>query len=160
MDQTGIISVVAIGVSAIVSILVPIIQLWVNNKNVEKQQIYQAKREAIIQALEFLDDWLSYLTWQNGESPVETIVKDQKCNVQNMTIRARKVLNLLCVYCNYEETINLFSRILFHPEEKSADLYLKFRVSCRNELGLSIINFNENEIFIAKVSSAKLEEKE
>jgi hypothetical protein len=159
MDQTGIISVVAMCVSGIVSISVPLVQLWIGDKNAKKQLIYQAKRDAIIEALNFLDDWLSYLTWHSDGSSTEIPVeKDKICNTQNMTMRARKVLNLLCVYCDFEETVDLFSAILFHKDEKKTDLYIEFREACRKELRLSKISFNKDEVFVAKVSSGELEE--
>jgi len=161
MDQATIISLIAICISAVSTILVPFIQLWINHKNEKMQVIYEAKREALVEALNFIDDYFSYFTWRNDGTLLEIeTVKDPGCTVESMTVRSRRTLNLLCAYCGKQETIDLFLALVFRPTDRPAELFIKFREACREELGLSRVEFNKNEVFIAKVSSKKLEKKD
>jgi hypothetical protein len=160
MDQATVISLIAIGISAVSTILVPFIQLLINHKNAKKQVIYEAKREALIEALNFIDDFFSYLTWRDNVAlqEIET-AKDPNCTVENMTVRSRKMLNLLCAYCDEQKTIDLYLALVLRPTDKPTELFINFREACREELGLSTVEFNKNEVFIAKVSSEELEKK-
>jgi hypothetical protein len=161
MDNATIISVLALCVSAVATILVPFIQLLIEHVNTNKQIIYQAKREALIEALNFVDDYFSYMDWtEDGNTKEIDVVEGRECNIENMTERSRNILNLLCVYSKDKKTIDLFLDLVLKQNGKKTELLVGFREACRKELRLSKMEFDKENVFIAKVSSKKLLERE
>ncbi len=120
----------------------------------KKQTIYSEKKKAIFESLDVIDLYLSWLNYDdNSITPFR-----ERTTPHNITIRARKCFNNLCVTCENELLILLFEKILFDNDEHVLILYEQFRNVAREELGLSKVCFDKDRIFISQISTKDLEE--
>lgn len=119
----------------------------------KQQAIYNEKKNAIFECLDVIDLYLSWLNYDNNT----VIPLREKTNNLNITIKAHKCFNNLCVTCENELLILLFGKILFGNDDKVLILYEQFRNAAREELGLSKVCFDKDIIFISQVSTKDLE---
>lgn len=126
-------------------------------KDIEKkyqEKIYEIKIKNFEQALNFIDLYLSLLTYnENGVNKIP--VSDNKISEYELTKLARECYNLLCVTCEYSQTLNLFNDILC-KEGDTLDMYNKFRNQVRKELSLKEVSLDEETIFYLRVSTEHL----
>lgn len=55
-----------------------------------KRHIYEIKKNAILRTLKFLDDYMSFIKWENKEEPP---IKKDFLNPEYLTIEARECYN-------------------------------------------------------------------
>ena len=122
----------------------------------KRKEIYLVKKEAVLDCLSFLDDYLSVLYFYNDKEK-QTITKYVKDD-DELTFRARDCFNKLILTCKNEEVIDVFCKLIFpqyYNFDNKAHLsdYHKFRMLCRKELGLKKEpKYNKKDIvFINKV---------
>ena len=121
----------------------------------KNQGIYEIRKKVIFRALTFFDDYISWLT-VDGEKPI----RKQDCSTHKFTVEAREIYNELCVTVENQELINSFNKMVCTMTKLEISEIEKFRKEARKELGLSEIDFPENTVFICRVSTDDLGEKE
>ena len=146
MTTSEIILLITTVLGVVGTILASIIPQIMANK---KQEIYLVKKEAILESLNFLDDYFSYEFSKQGDIPCKT-------NSQDLTFIGRACFNRLLTVCDNFELVDAFCKI-FCPKayDKSyADLndYNEYRKLCRKELGLKKnVDIKEQIKYIAKI---------
>ena len=138
----------------VVSIFVVVLSATLFNK---REKIYLKRQEVIHDALNFLDNYLSWLTFYTNNKPYPIPVRDMNYNTTRITTEAREVYNTLICYCRNQEIVNVFLAIVFGDGNTIEDYY-KFRNLCRKELGLKEINsLSKERIFLSQISTNDLE---
>jgi len=136
-----------------VSILLVILSFLFFNK---REKIYLKKQEAIYQALDFLDKYLSWLNYYTEGKKEEDPIRDMNDSEESLTLCGRKCYNDLISSCGNGEIIKTFLDIIFEKND-TLTLYNKFRNLCRQELGLKEINNLSNDrIFLSRISTKDL----
>ena len=164
--ETLLISLIPALITAILAYFVAVKQ----NKNeilkIEKQvesnlleykdkELLEIKKVAIFNSLSLIDDFISWLTIDDGQQVAER----KSITSLELTELGRKCLNELCLTCDNEELINLFLAILFDNGDKSGNVfenYAKYRNVARKELGLKEINFDLDRVFIGRLSTKNM----
>lgn len=123
-----------------------------NQQEIEKQK-RQLKYDALLNSLTLIDAHLSQVLIPN---------KDQKIKKQFSTVEeARKCHNNLILTCENTEVLDLFSRIMFGPKNKTEEepptvLLNKYRNMIRKELGFgSELKLDEDRAWIGWVNFEK-----
>ena len=118
----------------------------------KKQLVYDVKKEAILESLTVIDVYLSWLNYDdNSHIPCR-----ESTTPLEITIKARHCFNNLCVTCERERLINLFAEIFFKKRSDVLHYYVEYRNEAREELGINKISFNEEVIFLSKISTNDL----
>lgn len=117
-----------------------------------KLSIYNIKKEAIFESLTIIDIYLSWLKFNNNLIPCR-----QDTTILDITVKARQCFNNLCLTCSNEKLINLFGEIFFKKDSNILQSYAKYRNEARIELEMERIQFNEDVIFISRISTKDLE---
>ncbi len=150
MELSSIINIALSGVSGAVLALVGnnfLVNKRAKNYDLKLEKelaIYKYKTEAILEAIEFLENYIA--SAQTEDSPFKEM------SAKELTINARACMDKLIVYCDNTEIVEIFDSIILKGEtvEKSAD-YIKrfknFRNLCREELGLKKVNFKNDEFY-------------
>ena len=125
-------------ISIILTFIVSLCSMLRINK---RKELYLIKKEAIFEALNFLDDFLSTKTFNTCLKRENIITKIGKDNFQELTFRGRECFNKLVITCDDSELIDTFCKIIlpqYYYEDKSIKMndYDNFRMLCRKELGL------------------------
>lgn len=115
----------------LVSILLVVLSFLFFNK---KEKIYLKKQEAIYQALDFLDKYLSWLNYYTNGKMEENPIRDMQDTEESITLNGRKCYNDLVCSCENDEIIKAFLDMIFESEDTLLR-YNKFRNLCREELG-------------------------
>ena len=127
------------------------------NKQLEShknQLVYEIKKEAIFESLTVIDLYLSWLNYgDNSHIPCR-----ESTTPLEITVKGRACFNQLCVTCESEKLINLFGEILFKSHSDVLKYYSEYRNEARKELGISKINFDEDVVFLSKISTSDLGE--
>lgn len=96
--------------------------------------VYQEKFNTILDALSFIDDYISWHDIDN-QTPIR-----KKITVVDLTLRARSCFNRLMLTCDNEEIVELFLKIFENNSAGSnSQLFLdynKFRLLLRKELNI------------------------
>lgn len=135
----------------------------------DSRHIQDIKRNAILDALNFIDTYFSWLDWSDDPSkdarttsPYPGQPAREMMTVEKTTTMARKCYNELSLSCD-QEIVDKFLIIIFSDDgqlrEKGSCLakeYNEFRNLARKELGLSAINLSEEKVFIACVGTDAL----
>lgn len=119
--------------------------------NTKKETLYEIKRQAILDALDFCDDYLSYLDWNSSVTPVR-----KELDKNMLTLRSREIYNRLFVTCDQSDLCRLFMQFNFGSTNKLA-IYDRFRMCCREELGLDKIISDKENVFISVISTHALD---
>lgn len=164
--ETLLISLIPALITAILAYFVAVKQ----NKNeilkIEKQvesnlleykdkELLEIKKVAIFNSLSLIDDFISWLTIDDGQQVAER----KSITSLELTELGRKCLNELCLTCDNEELINLFLAILFDSDDEKGNIfenYARYRNVARKELGLKEINFNLDRVFIGRLSTKNM----
>jgi len=147
MTEYEIIMTIIAFIGVVGAVLSSILSSVLFSKN---KEIYLIKKEAILQSLEFLDDYLSTIKWTNVE-------QESSCKVkEDLTFQARNCLNKLILTCKNQEIFETFMKILYPQCFNNINIvqeYERFKYVCRQELGKKkkIIWPNKDLIFIAKI---------
>ncbi len=120
-------------------------------ENYHQQNIYDLKKQAILDSLSVIDLYLSWHTFNGTVVPVR-----EETSTTALTIKVRECFNNLCLTCNNNDLILLYGRLFFDNKGNLVDLYSKYRNEARKELGLDVINFNQDIIFLSNVSTKDL----
>lgn len=127
---------------------------------IKSEHVYSIKKDALLESLDFCDKYLSWLRFanDNGESsPIP--VRDEGITTQNLTLEGRAIYNKLCVTCENEETINCFNELIYGSTNWSKS-YQRYRNAVRKELGIDQIEMNPSKVFINRISTMDLLEKD
>ncbi len=117
-----------------------------------KSDVYMIKKEAILDALKFIDTYLSWQDYGNGVTSVR-----ENTSVAFLTLTARECYNKLCLTCNSEHILMCFNKILFDEQIKPMEAYSEFRNAARSELGLEEVNFDPEKTFYSRIGTEALE---
>lgn len=120
-------------------------------ENYHQQNIYDLKKQAILDSLSVIDLYLSWHTFNGTVVPVR-----EEASTTALTIKVRECFNNLCLTCNNNDLILLYGQLFFGNKGNLVDLYSKYRNEARKELGLDEINFNQDIIFLSNVSTEDL----
>jgi len=142
------------GLSILATIIITVCQNKANVKLYEKNSNFDVKKEAILEAMNFIDTYISFLDFESGVVPV----RDEKTTEQSLTIHGRTVYNKLCLTCDNKTIIDTYLNIILPKKSPSPvfDLYNTFRNECRKELGFSEIDLPKDEIYISRVTTREL----
>ena len=137
----------------VVTVLVVVLSTFLFNK---REKIYLRRQEVIHDALNFLDNYLSWLTFYTNNKPDPIAIRNLNYNTTKITIEAREVYNTLICYCRNQEIVDMFLAIVF-GDGNAMENYYKFRNLCRKELGLKEINsLSKERIFLSQISTGDL----
>ena len=139
--------------SIIVSVIIVIIQYATSTRAHRNNNNFDEKREAIQEALDFLDLFISNVKTDSIFQAISEPITDAE-----LTKAARRVHNKLCVTCKNKKIVNLFLEIVV-PDKVPYNIfeyYDKFRNECRRELEFKKIVLPKDKIFIAVVSTKPL----
>ena len=122
-----------------------------------KNSNFDAKKEAIEEALDFLDICISYRKTDSLYQSLNIPMSDAE-----LTERGRRVHNKLCLTCENKDIVDCFMKIVAPDEEKYPlfEYYDKFRNMCRKELGFTEIDLPKDKIYLAVVSTKSLPNRE
>jgi len=139
--------------SILVSVIIVIIQYIVSIRMHRRNNNFDAKREAIQEALDFLDLCISFRQPDSAYKPISMNITDE-----DLTTKARSAHNKLCVTCKNKKIIELFLAIVV-PDKIPYPMYQyydEFRNECRKELGFKKIDLPKDKIYLAIVSTKPL----
>ncbi len=115
-----------------------------------QKDIYEAKKEALRNAMSFLD---VYFSWHSGSS---TDVIRQETTREELTLWARKCYNELCLVCGKDVLLS-FDRALFGQNgNKKFGVLNEFRNVARKELGLDEVEYSSDHVFYSVISTLDL----
>lgn len=174
MSETILVCIINSVVTVVIGVLSVLVSIKISNNTTKKeirhfkeQETYRIKEDAIYETLQFFDDYISWLTREkNTIQPIRNDV-----SAKDLTIKARTCYNKLCTTCDNESLIEYFNKMVFGCDDPEIDevddddnnvysLLNKFRNSAREELGLRKIELNRKRVFIIRVSTEELNEKE
>lgn len=144
--------------SVISTLIITIIQSRHNYKLHKRNSSFDIKKDAIFEALNFLDTYISWLDINNGVIPVRKYI-----DKTNLTIQARQIHNKLCITCKNKKIAESFVYMIC-PDLKEGEnfpvfeKYDEFRNECRKELGIDTIKFSTDKGYIYRVNTRALEE--
>lgn len=145
--------------AVIASIVVVIIQYRQGAKLHQEAELYNTRREAILEALSFLDTYISWLDMEGSVIPSREETTDIRLAVQ-----ARTIHNKLCISCDDPRIVELFVDIVV-PSKETTGCYPvfeklnEFRNACRKELGYKAIDLPIDRIYLSRVSTRAINEK-
>lgn len=119
----------------------------------KKILVYGKKLDAFTEVLEFIDTYISWLTFDN-KTPVR-----KEINKEELTLLGRKCYNNLCIYCENNETIDLFNKLL-GGNNLDLSVYSKLRNSIRKELGNDIVVYDKTKTFYSWISTSNIKDNE
>ena len=145
--------------SVIISMVVVIIQYMQGIALQQKAEIYRTKKEAILEALSFLDTYISWLDVIGCAASLR-----EETNDVTLTIKARTIHNKLCISCDNVEIVKLFVEIVVatgtnKEGEPIFERYKEFRNACRKELGYKPVDLPIEKIYLSQVSTRALQNK-
>lgn len=149
----GIISITVAIISACANYHLARIKTLEEIKKVQQLNVYQIRNEAILQALNFLDLYCSWLTFDE-RVPIRESTTETK-----LTKAARKCYNRLCITCENQPLIDAFLDCVLGKKDTPShvmELYNTFRNEARKELGLKGLNLDMDRVFISVVSTKDL----
>ena len=120
-------------------------------ENYHQQNIYDLKKQAILDSLSVIDLYLSWHTFNGTIVPVR-----EETSTTALTVKVRECFNNLCLTCNNNALILLYGQLFFDHDANAVDLYSKYRNEARKELGLEEVKFNQDIIFLSNVSTEDL----
>ncbi|MEG2464266.1 MAG: hypothetical protein RSA87_03705 [Malacoplasma sp.] len=149
MDLNSIINIALSGIAGAVLALIGN-NFLVNKRSknydlkLEKElAIYKYKTEAILEAIDFLENYIA--SSQVEKSPFK------KMTVSELTISARACMDKLVVYCDNAELVETFDSIILKGETVKSNEFIErfknFRNLCRKELGLKNVKFQKDEFY-------------
>lgn len=149
-------------VIAIISIISTIVITWLQHKYYiqqnKKVKMYEEKKAALFKTLEFLSNYISWLTPSSGIKPLRV-----PYTTERMTLEARECYDLLCIYCEDQDIIDLFWDIVgFDHNHTNSNVYEKysiFRDKCCKELEIYRQHKSRSE-YISIVTTDELMEVE
>lgn len=146
-------------VTIISSVIIVSIQHRQNIKLHQESERYNAKKEAILEALSFLDTFISWLDMENGVTPLREEISEI-----SLTVKARTIHNKLCIVCGDSKIVELFVDIVCLNKKSNEDItvfekYHQFRNECRIELGYKMVDFPMDRIYLSQVSTRALSQK-
>lgn len=121
-------------------------------ENYHQQNIYDLKKQAILDSLSVIDLYLSWHTFNGTIVPVR-----EETSTTALTVKVRECFNNLCLTCNNNALILLYGQLFFDHDANAVDLYSKYRNEARKELGLEEVKFNQDIIFLSNVSTKDLD---
>ena len=128
----------------------------------DSRHVQDIKRNAILEALNFIDTYFSWLDWSDGPQTPSRQPARETVTIEKLTAMARKCYNELSLSCN-QEIVDKFLIIIFSTDEElrkknscSTKEYNEFRNLARKELDLTAINFSEEKVFISCIGTAAL----
>lgn len=146
--------------SIISTIILACLQYKASVNTHRKNRSFDTKIEAIQEAFDFLDLYISHIpTYDNRlpsvpNQPLYTPTSDEE-----LTRLGRRAHNKLCITCDNKATVDLFLQIVT-PDEIPQPLYEQyydFRNACREELGFEKLELQKEKIFITKISTHPLD---
>ena len=142
-------------VSILATIIIVLIQHRVNINLHKRNSNFDARKEAIEDALDFLDVVISFRKTNSTYQALNKPIDDK-----DLTIKARRVHNKLCITCENKTIIELFLAIVVPDKGPFPiyDYYNEFRNECRKELGFEKIDLPKDKIYITIVSTKSLPE--
>ena len=155
MSDYEIVLTVLTALSILLTFVISLISILHINK---KKELYLIKKEAILETLKFLDDFLSIKTFYNYPANRQAITRINAENIQDLTFTGRTCFNKLIITCKNADIIDTFCKIIFpqyYYRDKTIKLsdYHNFRMLCRKELGLkNEPTYNKEDItFLAEI---------
>lgn len=131
------------------------IKVLYQSKQYQNEYIYDIKKDTIQESLDFLDDYLSWLTYDTNVVPIRNNITDSE-----LTIKARKCYNKLVLTCESKELPKVFLEIIFNDTTNKMELYNKYRNLSRREMGIEMeLELDTESVFISKVSTRDLTDK-
>lgn len=140
-------------VSIVATIVLACIQHQTSIKLYQKNSNFDAKKEAIQEALDFLDICISFREIDGNYQPLNIPMSDEE-----LTALGRRAHNKLCVTCDSKEILEAFMAIV-NPDKVPYPIYEyydNFRNLCRKELGFPEIDLPKDKIYITVISTRKL----
>lgn len=146
------------GLSVITTLIITVLQIINSARAYKKNSAYDVKKEAIYEALNFLDTYISWLDINSCSS----ITRQETDNIE-LTVSARNIHNKLCLTCDNEKLIDLYMDLICPPSNDEGgfpvfEYYDKFRNECRKELGFGKIKFSKDKSFIFTINTRALAE--
>lgn len=143
--------------AVITSMIIVIIQYRQGIALQQKAEIYRTKKEAILEALSFLDTYISWLDVIGYGAPLR-----EETNDVMLTAKARTIHNKLCISCDNAEIVKLFVDIVLPAETNKEgypvfEKYNEFRNACRKELGYKTVGLPMDKIYLSQVSTSALQ---
>ena len=139
--------------SAAVSIWIARMQCKNEINNYRKQNLYDLKREAILDALSLINDYYSWLTYEHMP------IRKKEISPESLTFEARVCYERLCLSVENPSLLNSFLEVIFTKSDQPLALINGFRNEARKELGLNKIELDSDRIFISKLSTTDLNHK-
>lgn len=128
------------------------IKLLYQSKQHQNENIYNIKKDTILESLDFLDDYLSWLSYETNIIPIRNDINESK-----LTLKARKCYNKLVLTCETKELPEIFLKIIFDDTLNKMELYNRYRNLSRHEMGLEMdLELDKESVFISKVSTNDL----
>ena len=144
--------------SILSTLVITIIQFSHNYKLHKKNTSFDIKKEAILEALDFLDTYISWLDMDSEVAPVR-----EHTNTTQLTIKSRKIYNKLCITCNNKKVIESFMNMICPDLKDEEKFYVfkkydEFRNECRKELGIDTIKLPKEKGYVNYVNTRALNE--
>ena len=143
--------------AVITSMIVVVIQYKQGLKLQQKAEIYKTKKETILEALSFLDTYISWLDMENSSIPSR-----EKTDDVLLAIKARTIHNKLCISCDNPEIVERFMDVV-RPNSTGEGGYFvfkrlyEFRNACRKELGYKVVDLPTDRVYLTQVSTRALQ---
>ena len=110
---------------------------------------FEMKRAVLLEALEFLNDYISWLT-------IDPVPDRKYYWPKELTLAARPIYEKLCLCVEYPAILQIFLDIIFGESVNAFASLNEFRMEARKELHLKSIDFDENRIFLSRISTVDL----
>lgn len=111
---------------------------------------FEMKRKVLLEALDFLNDYISWLK-------ILPIPDRKDLSHKELTFLGRSIYEKLCLFAQSPVILQIFLDILFG---KTVNVFVslnEFRIEARKELHLKPIAFDENRSFLSSISTTDLE---
>ncbi len=150
-----------ISISTIISsVIIVSIQHRQSVKLHQEAERYNTKKETILEALSFLDTFISWLDMESGSHPLREEISEVA-----LTVKARTIHNKLCIVCGESKIVELFVDIVCpnknaDKDETVFEKYYKFRNECRIELGQKAMSLSMDRIYLSQISTRALRQKQ
>ena len=122
----------------------------------KRKEVYKIKEAVILQSLNYIDDYISWLTIDDGKNLSERKMVENP----EFTIKGREIYNELCVTCKNRKLILSFSEILFDKNKNIFVEFIEYRKLARKELGLKKIKFDVNTVHLARIATNNMNNKQ
>ena len=155
MTESGVIALVSIGLSAIVSIAVSWISAILGYKINKKKEIFNDKKACLLDALVTLEHVIAKRKFvENGKQIVPDT--DIKLSDGQIADKARECIDKLAIYCVNPKIAEIYMDVVVNGNTKP-DNYNLFRNLCRKELGLKDINLGSQNAFLVGINTNQKE---